>query len=1145
MNKAHLKKYYYLPFLIFTLFLFGPALCAGQQVTFEPVQIPDLPAGTYLSGMCQDNNGFIWMASIANNNLFRYDGEKLTAYMQDGNDQDSNASGHLECVYADSKGYIWIGSFENGLYKLNPETEEFEWFHHKTNDAATIRSDSIRAIIESRDGIIWIGTGRGLDSLDPQTGKFTHVDYPSKTGRNLSREHIRALYEDKAGIIWIGCGSPFPADDAVSKPGGLYKLDRNTGLVTHFQHIEGDEHSLADNRVRSILEDSRGVFWVGTAGANGLQIMDRDKGTFQRFPYDPKNPEKLSRPPVVNEYSYAVDHITFITEDAEGFIWIGTFCNGLNRYNPTTKTVEHFGETEKGTNKIEYDNLWYCTKTKDNQLWISTWVPGDTRPTLYKVSILSNKVNQTFTGVSVRDVKIDEEGILWLGTRDGLLMKTSNNRYKHFLIDKDTLSFKNRILSIEPDSLNNLWLSTQYGLSYFSKKSQSFTTYLHDPGNSNSIASNYVFSTLLNNDGTIWVGTNRGLDLLNPGSKTVKHFVIFPESSDDTVIIRDNIIYSVIRDRSGNIWVGSGSGLYHFNPETGHFKELVRKHLFDANSLCGDNKRRIWAGTNGYGLYVKNPNSEEFTLFKDSTGVLKNTLVIGGITTDKQNLLWINSSKGLIRLNPETKNAVLFAKSWGIDPNLVNYKIYTSADGEIFLGNANGYFHFYPNDFKQPVEDLTNLYLGNLHINNKQILPGTSEILPLPLSKMKKLTLNYLQNTFSIEYNNIDFVTSESEKNVLYKLENFDDIWRKQVDDNQAVYYNVSPGKYIFRVKASNMYGNWTEKSLEIVIKPPWYKTALAYIIYALLFIAAVYVFDRVMRRRIVQRERQRTQERELAQAKEIEKAYKVLKTTQAQLIQSEKMASLGELTAGIAHEIQNPLNFVNNFSDLNKELADELEQEIEKKNYSEAKVLVKDIKDNENKINHHGRRAESIVKGMLMHSRGSSGQKELTDINSLCDEYLRLSFHGFRAKDKSFNADFKLEADESLPKINVVPQDIGRVLLNLINNAFFAVSSKASTTEEIEYNPKITLQTRLLKSSSGKSKIEIRILDNGPGIPENIKEKIFQPFFTTKPTGQGTGLGLSLSYDIIKAHGGELKMEACLPKRQRRQGKKVKEAHL
>ena len=257
-------------------------------------------------------------------------------------------------------------------------------------------------------------------------------------------------------------------------------------------------------------------------------------------------------------------------------------------------------------------------------------------------------------------------------------------------------------------------------------------------------------------------------------------------------------------------------------------------------------------------------------------------------------------------------------------------------------------------------------------------------------------------------------------------------------------------------------------------------------------------------------------------QKEELENTLKELRNAQNQLIQSEKMASLGELTAGIAHEIQNPLNFVNNFSEINSELIEELRQEMEAGNMHLAEELANDIKENEDKINQHGKRAESIVKGMLLHSRGRSGQKEPTDINALCDEYLRLSYHGFRAKDKSFNADFRLETDKSIRKVSVVPQDLGRVLLNLINNAFYAVNEKLKSGVK-DYSPQVVVSTKQLKEM-----IEIKVLDNGNGIPDSVIKKIFQPFFSTKPTGQGTGLGLSISYDIItKGHSGEIRVES------------------
>jgi signal transduction histidine kinase len=315
---------------------------------------------------------------------------------------------------------------------------------------------------------------------------------------------------------------------------------------------------------------------------------------------------------------------------------------------------------------------------------------------------------------------------------------------------------------------------------------------------------------------------------------------------------------------------------------------------------------------------------------------------------------------------------------------------------------------------------------------------------------------------------------------------------------------------------------------------PPWWRTWWAYTLFAILFIAAIYALI-YYRSRQLRHENKILEEKVRQRTTQLQESIEHLKSTQAQLIQSEKMASLGELTAGIAHEIQNPLNFVNNFSDVSTELLDEMKDELVKGNMDEAIAIAEDIKNNLFKIITHGRRADGIVKGMLQHSRSSSGTKEPTDINALCDEYLRLAYHGFRTKDKSFNVIMKTDFDDTIGLINVIPQDIGRVILNLITNAFYAVSAPKSPGGDLPYEPTIFVSTKLIKSplgdtgakrSIGDSEsaiVSISVTDNGPGIPKDIIDKIFQPFFTTKPAGQGTGLGLSLSYDIVKAHHGQL----------------------
>jgi len=386
---------------------------------------------------------------------------------------------------------------------------------------------------------------------------------------------------------------------------------------------------------------------------------------------------------------------------------------------------------------------------------------------------------------------------------------------------------------------------------------------------------------------------------------------------------------------------------------------------------------------------------------------------------------------------------------------------------------------------------------------------------------MDEIVLPASTETFGFRFTDFDY--QNANPMFQYRLFPYDDLWSVSNNGPIANYYKVPSGKYTFQVRStrSGMIQNQMHE-ISLIILPPWWRTWWAYALYIVIFALGVYLVHRVQSARVIRKERDRTKDRELVQAKEIEKAYEKLKSTQNQLIHSEKMASLGELTAGIAHEIQNPLNFVNNFSEVNKELIDELKEAQVKGHKDEIDAITKDILENEDKIMHHGKRAEAIVKSMLQHSRTSTGEKEPTDINALADEYLRLAYHGFRAKDKSFNAQYNTDFDPKLPRIKVVSQDIGRVILNLVTNAFHAVSKKREQ-EVKNYQPTVIIQTRDFEKS-----IEVIVTDNGGGIPNAIKDKIFQPFFTTKASGEGTGLGLSMSYDIItKGHSGQLTVES------------------
>ncbi len=1117
-------------------FLFSLAIggfAQSRQVYFNPILGNDGIILGKINSITQDPQGYIWLSDQDNQCIIRYDGTRMTSFKSDPKNSNSLGGSYPEYLYADHSGILWIGFYGKGLDRLDPETGNFTHFRHKQDDPFSLSNDTVASILTDHEGTLWIGTYGGLDRLDPKTGRFTHFAHSATDPVSLSCNTIRKIYEDHEGTLWIGSGNPF----AGNNEGGLNRFDPKTGKFTRYMHNPDDPNSLINNKVRAIFEDSRGTFWIGAAGDNGILTMDRSKGTFERHLYDPKKPEQLSRQPVKKGDKF--DHITFITEDGKGSIWIGTFSEGLIQYDPATRKMKRFTSTENITSGFKDDSGWCSLVSKEGVIWISTQEKN-----LYNVDPFRNSIPH-FKAPQVNCLCENSNSILWYGTdNQGLFSKDLKtgviHQYKNDPRDKNSLS-SNNANTLFKDTAGDLWIgSWGGGVSRMNKGTKNFTRFAHDPKNSKGLISNYVISIYQDHESNLWIGTTEGCDLLEPKTGYFRHYLNNPK---DTNSISRNTTTCFLEDSQNNFWVGTwgGGGVNQMNRQTGKFKHyLIDKSIY---SLCEDSKGVVWVGT-GNGIFQFNKKVDRFELLDEKiTGF--NIPYVWGIAEDHRNNLWFCSASGLISLNPERNKLRIYGKKNGINGNSLTYGAgYIGANGNLYYGNVDGYYFFHPDSLNyNPVPP--SVVINSFWVTGKQIKPESGGPMQEPLSKAGEINLSHDQNVFALGLSDIDFGNPEEDK-IIYRLKNFDRDWTSLGSEGKAAYYDVPPGKYTFEVKAINSNnGVWVEKSVELIISPPFWRTWVAYILYGLLFIAGVFGVDRFQRKRLLRAERERNRDRELAQAKEIEKAYTELQTTQAQLIQSEKMASLGELTAGIAHEIQNPLNFVNNFSEVNKELIAEMRTEIDRGNMAEVKAIAMDIEENEEKILQHGKRADAIVKGMLQHSRSSSGIKEPANINAIADEYLRLAYHGLRAKDKSFNATMKTNFDQSIGYINIIPQDIGRVILNLITNAFYAVDEKKKTLdlrgfENIEdlsiYEPTVTVQTSRLPplerggvlaiNDVSVSKVLLSVKDNGNGILQKNLDKIFQPFFTTKPSGEGTGLGLSLSYEIItKGHSGELKV--------------------
>ena len=1070
-----------------------------------------------INNMVRDKYGFLWLSDESNRCIIRFDGSHMTRYQYEPQNPNSLGGYYPECLAADSSGNIWIGFLGMGLDKFDPVANRFTHYRHSDQDSASLHNDIVCAILFDHLGNAWIGNYSGLDLLDQKTGKFKHYSHKNDDPASLSCDSVRALYEDRAGRLWVGTGYVF---EETNPNGGLNLFHRDNGTFTRYMHDPNNPHSLIANKVRAIFEDSYGNFWIGTNG-DGLHTMDRKTGEFTRYRYDPSKPDQLSRTGLKGVW----DHITFITEDADKKIWIGTLENGLIRYDPVSKQVTHYGSDDDKRGLLKDPTSWWANATPDGFIWISTQ-----NDNLFKVDIYSTTI--PFSGAFMISRLISRPGItstegvsafnregdsiLYLGTDSGLVRKDLKNvTSQRFLSDphnQNSLS-NNTVTAILKDTANDFWIGTVSGLNYFSQKTGKFTRYYPDSTNRHS-ASNNISNLVRDDVSHIWVGTyGGGLYMFNP---VTRKFKAYKNHFADSMTTGAELINTVFAD-SNNLWIGNDghNGLSRMDLVTYQRTRYLRG--LTITDIHKDADGNIWIGTGG-GLYKYNKALDDFPFSEQN--VAGNIVQVAGITSDKENNLWISTESGIYMLNKSRDHIIHFGKEYGV-PEANNFFYYGSAfcaeNGEIFFGNNRGYFAFFPKKLTISFSD-PKLYFTGFWLNNKQILPDSSKIFKQPLNETNEIRLQYNQNVFALSATFVDFRNAR-DKTLYYKLDNYDTDWRIAQPEDKITFFKVPVGKYIFRIKITNASNEgWIEKSISIIILPPWWTTWWAYFLYGVCLLAGIWFTDRIRRKVVIEKERTRAKEKELAQAKEIEKAYHDLKKTQAQLIQSEKMASLGELTAGIAHEIQNPLNFVNNFSEVNEELLMEMKEELDNGHLDQAKSIADAVIQNQQKINMHGHRADSIVKGMLQHSRTSTGQKEPVDLNTLAEEYLNLSYHGFRAKEKDFNVVISKDLDMGLEKVNIIPQDIGRVLLNLFNNAFYAMAEKKKGLEI--YQPRIHVSTR-----KKDHMIELSVKDNGNGIPQKILDKIFQPFFTTKPTGQGTGLGLSLSYDIIKAHGGELSL--------------------
>ncbi len=1136
----------------------------SDRLHFERFYVENGLPSNWVRDITQDKDGYIWVSTEVG--LSRYDGYSFKIFRHVRDDATSLSSDNVSDLLSDQNGMLWIAA-ENALNRFDSELNRFFRYQHDPNDSTSLPSGIISSLYQTRNGTIWIGMNTGdLASMDIETGRFTHHPLDrSRYMRNAPTTFAVASFaEDAAGRLYVGIVG-----------GGIHVLDSQTGTsLDHWVTDPTDPESIPNMVIISMYIDRDDVLWVSYR-ARLVNLLDAsqsgdESGLFRRSLKTGKTHVHIYHPTRQPEWWI---NIRDITQSKDGSIWMTDSNGSLSKYVPESDRFHRYNYDVDDPNSLPWLYATAVYEDVDGILWVGTsrGLGKSDRARLQMEAFTAmpgdpfHLQNNHYGILEVRD------NVFWFFYNALNAIEWNRNTGATRL-----LPFSGSSLVVEAsgesvvrspgafDGKRTIWFNSETNV-FSSIDVETLKTTPLFP-----LSQTFTAITLLAlewmPDSTLWLSTTAGVREYDPNTRTLTpvemnaRLHLIEVGPSGTVWAMN---YSAIVDSTTNV---RGNLLGRIDPTTKRFNPVdinqsYREHLLKGyvHSFMESRDGTVWIGKND-GLVRYNPATEQYTLFDQSKGLAY--FNVNALIEDEDGFVWMTTEHSISRFDPKTEQFRHFVKEDGLRLFRMNRgSALLSRNGDILFGGVGGVHLFDPNSF-QDTSTPPRILITNVNVAGN------------PRAMEDGLAIDWDDNEIEIEYISINF-RNASRTTYSYKLEGYHTDWVDAGTRRNIQFTNLPPGPYTLLVKATNADGLVSEvpASLSIRILPPWWRTWWAYGFYGIVFAGMVFGVDRTQRRRLIQKERERTRELELAQAKEIEQAYinleaahENLKSAQTQLIQQEKLASLGQLTAGIAHEIKNPLNFVNNFSSVSVELVDEAIDEVEKIKGGRADVeglgpvldvalapaitlvseILSDIKLNLSKIVEHGSRADGIVKSMLQHSRGGSGKMEPTDLNALVKEFANLAYHGMRAGNNPIEAEVTLDLDESIGEVPLVYEDFSRVILNICSNAFDAlrgsgigdqgsvigdqgsgishqnISAVGHPRPEGRWTGGGTAHLTV-RSRRDANRIVIEIEDNGPGIPENIKDKILQPFFTTKKGTQGTGLGLSITHDIVKAHGGSL----------------------
>jgi len=1073
---GHLWKYSH--HVIGVLFLLAVTLNgSAQDLDLQVQKIAQGLSQNTVTTMVQDQYGFMWIGT--RNGLNRFDGVEITQYDRRFNDSISVSHGFVNHVFEDSEGVVWVGTREGGLNWYHRERDEFINVRLDP-DPNNISSSSVTFIYEDQHANFWLGTqDHGLILFNRDSQTYTAFKHQPNDPFSISSDHISRIFEDAQGNLWIG-----------TRYQGLNQFDWQNQRFYRYQHQPSNANSLSDNAIRDVLLSRNGNVWVGTQ--HGLNLLYQDsfnQTKFKQYLHDIDDTTSISHNVVVS-----------LEEDNYGNIWVGTENGGLSIYDPRRDVFGRYYHNPKDPTGLGNNSFWAIYKDNSGIIWLGPLNSGlnlyDPNGTQFDHQKVKPYLQNTLSHNNVTCFLEDPKGNIWIGTDGGGLnyYNRVTKTYTHYRYDPqdDRSLASNAVLSLIYDKQGRLWVGTwEGGLNLFDSETKSFTRLLHDPDDPQSISSNNIFSMLLDSNDNFWVASSRGaLELFDPDQRTFTHFKEpgYPTTS----------IYKIYEDRRQQLWLASEQGLSKFNRSgsgSGTFTHFNYKPESEIGltarvviNIYEDSKNNFWIGTEGGGLNLFLRDEEKFVAYTKSDGLPND--VIYAILEDDEGYLWLTTNKGLCKFNPQNNEVRNYDYRDGLQADeFIRGSYLITRSGQFYIGGINGFNSFYPYEIKNLDQQSTTL-LTDFKINNKSV-KATDKDSPLHahINEVDRIELKHDQSVISFDYVAPNYAKG-AKNNYQYILEGYDNDWQDVGGLRRASYTQVPPGRYTFRVRSSNNDQLWstTATSLDIIIKPPWWKTPWAYLAYLLLAVGLLMWG----RRAIIHRERLKSNLR-------------------LEHLELKKMQELDQMKSrfftNISHEFRTPLTLIK------EPLASMYNGDFVGNSKNQYRIMLRNTQ-----------KLLRLINQLLDLSKLGVGGLKLKAAPGDLNKFLSIVTESFRSQADRQGIAFEYVPPPEPLKLYFDPVKMEDVICNLLSNAFKYTPEYGSVTMTV---------TLVHPPLQDQPWARISVKDTGIGIPQDQLNNIFDRFYQGDRVAnqhmKGTGIGLALTKELVDLHHGTITIESEL----------------